>query len=310
MNLVVNLAGTPIGIRLSGKAEKAAPFCESYFRGFLSETGDIRARITVSVLNIAHRERPLPGAEEDPLFEKLLQTPLVAAWLRESGWSEEAFPMGETTVCSFCQGGLLLFDPGTAGGHIFLLREDRLWLQPIHRLLWMYFAQVLAEEGGCFIHAAALARDGEGFLFMGDSGAGKSTLAALSRECTVLSDDGPILRKRAGVYRLFPSPYHQGEDSSILENGGTARGTPLRGLYFLAKNEKGSLEKVTRSRAISRIITRHIHFFPYLSAGAKKALFDLFFEMCHNLDPYELHFNRDQDLWEVITGKVTPRENG
>jgi hypothetical protein len=167
--------------------------------------------------------------------------------------------------------------------------------------MWMYFAQVLGQGGGCFLHGAALQRDGSGYLFLGDSGAGKSTVAGLFNEGVILSDDSPILRSNGNGHWLFPSPFHQlrGRDGFRWES--IPEPVPLTRLFFLVKDQELCLEEVSSKEAFSLIISRHIHFFRYLSREARLLLFDLFHEISHTVPAYYLHFSRHGDVWRVLS---------
>jgi len=297
MKLTVKLASIAIEIDFFGNAEKAMPLCEKYFEGFLHPDQERGSRVEIRVLK-RPKNRLSPWEKvERPIFEQLLPTQDVVTWLRESPEYPEDFLLNEKAICSYCLGGLLLFDPGTAGGRIYLLNQGASCFRPLYRLLWMYFAQVLGEKGGCFVHAAAIVRDGEGHLFIGDSGSGKSTLARNCTGCTVLSDDGPILVRENGECLVFPSPYHQmgpGEDpdKDIIQINGM-----LKGIYFLIKDNQLLLEDVSREEALLMILNRFIHFFPYLSKQAKTGIFDLFFEVCYKIPSYNLYFKKDQDVF-------------
>jgi hypothetical protein len=303
MTLKVNLAGTNINITFLGRAKEALPFFNAYFHDFIALDQEGNANITISLLENPNHGFPVRTNSGNPIFEQLLSTPDVAAWLREVPGYKEDFPISEKTICSFCLDGLLLFDPINAAGRIYLMRQDLLCFRPLYRLFWMYFAQVLGEECSCFLHGAALIKDNEGYLFMGDSGAGKSTIANLCREYTVLSDDSPIFRKQdGGGYRVFPSPFHQMNPSKGLDKDTIAASADVRGLYFLIKDASIYLEEVSKIKAISMIIKRYIHFFSYLSTQARSALFDLLLEACHNIPTRYIHFCRNQDVSQVITG--------
>jgi len=300
MQLTLNLAKMKVTITFFGQAKKVMPWCSQFFRGFLGpvQTGD--AEVVVSILNKPNDRFPFQEKAGSLIVEQLLPTRDVVAWLREVPGYTEDFPIGQKTISSFCQDGLLLFNPGTAAGRMYLLRQGHGYFQPLYRLLWIYLAQVLGEKRGCFVHGAALVKDEDGYLFMGDSGAGKSTVVKLCPECRVFSDDGPIFFSQNGEYRVYPSPYHQMDLGKGLDKEVIQMSAGVKGLYFLIKDDRVFLEKVTKKEAFSMILKRYIHFFPYLSAQAKSALFDLFFEACYKLPMYYLHFGLDEDIRKVI----------
>jgi hypothetical protein len=291
MELTVNLAGTNVTISFLGQAKKAAPWCNHLFRGFVQPGKSEGSQIDVSILKKTNGRFPVRSTARNPVFEQLLPTEDVAAWLREVPGYTEDFPLSEKTISSFCLDGLLLFSPDTAAGRMYLLKQGPGCFQPLYRLLWMYFAQVLGEKRGCFVHAAALVKDEAGYLFLGDSGAGKSTFVKLCPEYRVLSDDGPIITNRDGECQVYPSPYHQMDFERGLEDEVLQMSARIRGLYFLIKDARPFLERVSKKEAFSMILKRHIHFFPYLSAQAKSALFDLFFKVCYELPTYYFRFS-------------------
>lgn len=299
----MSLANTNITITLLDQAKEGAPFCDLYFRDFFYQDHSEAARVKVSVSGKGNNGFPLSAREQERVFEQLLPPKEVAAWFRDTLKHTGDFPIQEKTICSFCLGGLLLFDPETARGHIYLLRQGARRLQPLYRIFWIYFAQVLGEQHCCFVHCAALAKDREGALFFGDSGAGKSTLASNSAGCLVFSDDSPIFGRHNGEYHVFPSPYHQLDMSGGLKKEIIGQNARVRGLYFLTRDDRVHLERISKRMAISMIIKRYIHFFPYLSPEAKSALFDLFFEACHTLPAYHFHVDRGQDVPGVITDR-------
>jgi hypothetical protein len=299
MELTVNLAGTKIDIIFADRSNNAIPLCNQYFRNFIHPDRGKSAAVKISVLEKANSRLPVQETGGEPIFEQLLSTPDVIQWLREVRQYKEDFPMDATTICSFCMDGLLLFSPETATGHIYLLKQGPTVFRPLHRLLWMYFAQVLGEKGACFVHAAALTGKVGGHLFFGDSGAGKSTLAGACESDTVISDDSPVFRKRNGKCHVFPSPYHQLDRLEIL-NKHPDICAEVKGLYFLIKDDNVSISKISKEKAVSMIIKRYILFFHYLSPRAKRLLFDLFLEACHNLHTNYLHYLPGRDVWSVI----------
>jgi len=300
MKLAIRIADTTISITFLGEAERAVPLCEQYFRGFLHPAEIADAEIKVSILKNANGYSTRGGKAGNPHFEQQLISREVFAWLSRSPDYEEGFPENEATIASSCLDGLLLFDPDTAAGRIYLLNEGPECFRPLHRLLWMYLAQVLGERNACFMHSAALVKEGKGYLFLGDSGAGKSSLSKISDGAVVLSDDSPILGKRNGDALVFPSPFHQLNPSKGLDKEAIGVSARVEGLYFLSKDEKLYLDGVSRKEAVSMILKRYILFFPYLSGRAKSALFDLILELCHRLPIHNLHFCLDQDVWGLI----------
>ena len=307
MNLTLAIADTRVKITFLGQAERAVPLCREYFRDFLRPRAIADAEIKISILKNINGHS-LPGGESgNSYFEQRLNSRDVFSWLSQFPEYEKGFPEYETTLASSCLDSLLLFDPDTAAGRIYLLKQGHECFRPLHRLLWMYLAQVLGEKRSCFIHSAALVQDGKGYLFLGDSGAGKSSLAKVSDQAIVLSDDSPILGKQNGDYMVFSSPFHQMKPLLGWNKEAIGRSAIVKGLYFLAKDDRLYLDRISRKEAVSKILKRYILFFPYISGRAKSALFDLVLELCHRLPIHNLHFCLDQDVWGLVAG---PRVGG
>jgi hypothetical protein len=171
----------------------------------------------------------------------------------------------------------------------------------LHELLWIALAQLLAERGICFLHAAALAKNGEGRLFLGDSGAGKSTAAGNCPGCTVLSDDAPLFSAEGEGFRLFPSPYHQLGFGQQLPSEAYRAGTRATGLFFLVQGGETGIRPLGRREALPRLLLRDIHFIRYFSPRARRWMFELCYRACDVLSSYELCFRERDDVWDVAT---------
>ena len=304
MKLVLNIAKTNVVINFTDQTDKARLLCTRFFRGFIKSDKRLNAEAELSVLRRPVNRRYIKKIAGGRVFEKLIPVQDIAEWLKDIHGHRIDFPLNEKTICSFCLNGLLLFDTKTSAGRIYLLKEGDGFSQPLYRLIWIYLSQVLGERRGCFIHAAALVKDGKGHLFIGDSGSGKSSIAReLGQEYQVFSDDSPILCSENGKQRLYPSPYHQMDPSNGLDEKVLKMSAEIRGFYFLVKDKKVFLDRVSRQETFSMILMKYIHFFHYLSTKAKTSLFDLFFDACYKLPAYYLHFQLDKDLWKVINTK-------
>lgn len=303
MKMTVSLAGTNITLNFTDQLKTIRSFCEYFFRGFIRT--DLKGTVEVRLSALTETGQDLPAGtliRNQPL-ERLLPPGEVKAWLDRSPGYTGSFPVNETTLCSLSREGLLLYNPETSDGHIYFFKPARDSLHSFHRLLWIYFAQVLGEKGGCFLHAAALAKGKKGTLFLGDSGAGKSTIAGLCPEWTVFSDDGPIFFKRNDEYMVYPSPYQQIDLLRGLNKETIHMEARVMGLYFLIKDRRPFLETLLKKDAFSMILNRHIHFFPFLSVRAKITLFDLFFRVCDIIPLYNLHFTKNRGVREVMSDK-------
>jgi hypothetical protein len=300
MKLTIGIADTIITINLLGQTKESVHICREYFKDFLCPGQGRDAEIKVSILKNLNNNSPVKKRGRNRVFEQRLSTKDLMEWFSKFPWYINEFPINEGTISSFCQDGLLLFNPESSDGWIYLLKDGPGCFRPIYRLFWMYLAQVLGERKGCFVHSAALVKDGKAYIFLGESGAGKSSLARACPGTDVFSDDSPVLCERDGEYLVFPSPFHQLDPSQGLNKDVIGLNARIEGFYFLSKDNRTYLESVSKREAISLIINRHILFFQYLSARARSHLFELFFDACDKIPYYNLHFCMDNDIWGAV----------
>jgi len=306
MKMTVSMAGTNITLNIADQIKMIKPFCDHFFKGFTHT--DLQGNVEVRLRTLPDIAKDFPAGTLIPSqpLERLLPPDEVKTWLNKSPGYTENFQINETTICSLSRDGLLLFNPETSDGQIYFFRSAQDSFYSLHRLLWIYIAQVLGEKGGCFLHAAALVHGQKGALFLGDSGAGKSTIAGLCPECQVISDDGPIFFEHNGEYMIYPSPYQQIDPLNGLNKEIIQMSARVKNLYFLIKDRQPFLKEVLKKDAFSMILNRHIHYFTFLSARAKTTLFDLFFRVCDIIPMYNLHFTKKPGIWGLISGKPNP----
>ena len=299
MKLAIGIADRVIGINLLGEAEQAVPLFKERFKGYLCPERERDGELKIGLLKYPHKTPQLIKLGQKGFIEQRLPTKNVKAWLEKIPGQAHDFPITETTIASFFLTGLLLFNPESSAGCL-LLRDGKGCLWPVDRLCWMFLAQALGEQRGCFVHSAALARNDRGYLFIGPSGAGKSTLAKTFGGSMVFSDESPVLSERQGDFFLSPSPYRQ--TGALQDPAGSMIGLNARveGIYFILKDRRTYLEKLSKREALAQIMNRHILFIQYLSARARAHLFNLFFDACDRIPLYNLHVCLDEDIWRAI----------
>ena len=145
MELVIHIADTTVKMIFIGQAKRTVPLCREYFRGFLHPAEIVDAEIRVSILKNANGFLPTGEKGEDSSFEQKLISKEVFAWLSRSSDYQGDFPETETTIASSCLDGLLLFDPDTAAGRIYLLNEGMECFRPLHRLLSLRFLSSILD---------------------------------------------------------------------------------------------------------------------------------------------------------------------
>ena len=104
-------------------------------------------------------------------------------------------------------------------------------------------------RGAFFLHSAALAVNGEGFVFTGPCGAGKSTHASLWRKhfgdkVISVNDDKPAVRIIDGVPYICGTPFSGKHDIN------TNVKVPLCGISILCQSKENSISKISAAQAI------------------------------------------------------------
>ena len=99
------------------------------------EGSNENARVEVSVMKMPKGGLPFLKNSENSVCEQLLPAQDVGVWLRDYSGKRMKFPITETIITSYCQGGLLLFNPETREGHIYLLKQGFKRFQCLYRLL-------------------------------------------------------------------------------------------------------------------------------------------------------------------------------
>jgi hypothetical protein len=301
----LELAGTPIRIAFADNTLKTVSMCDERFRGFYRPQGEAAAEIRVRAEeDLVDLSRVEPRVSRR-LREAGLSAAQVSRWLRRNRKSRPgraaapSIDLREGMIGVLRPRGLLLFDAPGSRCDLYLFGPALGCLPALHELLWIALAQLLAERGICFLHAAALAKNGEGHLFLGDSGAGKSTVARNCPGCTVLSDDAPLLSADGETFRLFPSPYHQLEFERESHPEAYRAETRAAALFFLVQGGETRVRPLSRRQALPRLLLRDIHFLRYFSPQARRSMFELCYRACDVLSSYELRFRERDDVWGV-----------
>ena len=108
---------------------------------------------------------------------------------------------------------------------------------------------LLNRDGGLYVHAASVVRDGGALLFLGKSGAGKTTLSGLARSqgAEVLSDDRTALRFVRGRLTAFGTPFHG------TGRHWAARRAPVHGVFFLEHAPETRARRLPLGEAAARL---------------------------------------------------------
>lgn len=210
-----------------------------------------------------------------------------------------------TPVIAF-KNGCLAYRGMSDEGHFLFYNTRRFnnFSGTFYKLFYLFACLVIAEKGGLVVHGTGFDLDGVGALFVGASGAGKTTVASTAPLERVLSDDGPVVRRdKRGDFLIYASPFRQIHAFSDAESDDTKKKSLLRNIYFLNKSDRFDILPRARVQALAEMVLQHIHAFPLMSPHLKKAVFLFVHEIFSSVGIFDLHFRRDDPVWEAILGR-------
>jgi len=121
--------------------------------------------------------------------------------------------------------------------------------------IYRIICRKILKYDAMLMHCAAVAVDGEAYLFTAKSGTGKTTHINLWREkfgerFVVVNGDKPILRIRNGKFYACGTPWRG------KENYGHNIVAPVKAVCILERGEKNEIEKIAPHEAISTVLTQ------------------------------------------------------
>lgn len=144
-------------------------------------------------------------------------------------------------------------------------------------------------------HAAAIEKDGKGYLFSGRSGAGKTTHTRLWQQVlgdsvSSINGDKPLLGFEGDRLMAYGSPW-QGKER--LGNGQSA---PVEAVCFIEKNKENRLERLNTDQVMDRIFYQVL--MPREAAAMEKML-SLVEKMLQAVPCYVLYCRPDEEAVQV-----------
>jgi hypothetical protein len=182
------------------------------------------------------------------------------------------------------------WNPDTSHGHI----RQSCSPYAIDCVLRIVHSLILARQGGFLVHAASAIRGGRAFLFSGVSGAGKTTISRLAPpDATLLTDEISYVRRDGNRYLACGTPF-AGELARVGEN----QSAPLSALFLLEKGLQNSIEPVSATEAIQRLL-RNILFFAD-DPALVEVVFQAACEFASLVPIRRLMFVPDHRVWDII----------
>ena len=164
------------------------------------------------------------------------------------------------------------------------------------RLICYTYSQILALNQGALLHASAVIKGRNAFLFFAHSGGGKSTIANLSRKFCVIGDDVVAVRRIAKKFYAFPTPWIQ-EGFVSLERENSAG---VAAAFFIKKSSRVSIRRILPEEALVRILRGQVHFLSHTPGIAAKDIFYTVSDFVKRVPCYEMGFTRKADPWPKI----------
>jgi hypothetical protein len=175
-------------------------------------------------------------------------------------------------------------------GEIWIDRgKDGGGLPPLFFLDLLLFAYCLSRKRGAIVHAAAVKRGEDAYLFPGPEGCGKSTwsdLAAAVPGCEVLGEDKVILRRDGGNFRVYGSPWNPRPG---FRSPGQGR---LRGIYCLSPAAANRLRPLSPAEARLRLLSSL--FLPFAASAELLAASSLAAALIAAVPVYSFSFRNDE----------------
>ena len=122
------------------------------------------------------------------------------------------------------------------------------------------FHRGLLRHNGIYLHASAVALDGQAYLFSADSGVGKSThtrlwQAEFGEKARIINDDKPALRQLDGVWYAYGTPWCGKDGINLNERA------PVAGVCFMKKAAENRIRRLNSLEAMQKIMTQTTHKF-------------------------------------------------
>jgi hypothetical protein len=163
-----------------------------------------------------------------------------------------------------------------------------------HALMNLFSSFIVYHNWGLLIHSSCVSEKGKAHIFAGQSGAGKSTAAILSYPRNLLSDEATLVKITQEEIQVFNSPFR-----SEIEAEPYSGNLSLASVQILYQALQNKREKVGKSDALFQLMDK-VFFWPH-SQEETRTIMKLMTQLVKNVAVYELHFQKNNTFWELIS---------
>jgi hypothetical protein len=194
-------------------------------------------------------------------------------------------------------GNVVVFNSDYSAGTMYQESVSELFRRFIDQFLVI---NLLSRRDGFLLHASGVVWNGKGICFIGPSGAGKSTLLDLfgkevPRE-SLLNDDRVALRRSAGKWRVFGTPWYG--ESRVSSPAGASLST----LFFIRHSKKNYVRKLSGPEVCRHLMVQAL--VPLWDEEATSNVLSTFEDLISSIPAYELGFLPDESAVSLVKNTV------
>ncbi len=238
----------------------------------------------------------LPDINNHYLGELVYRVPPWAIYRNSDGWTYMVIPpqptdpyINQVAYFNNDYSSVHIYTPGDS-----LFRKGNLTSLTLFPTDQIWLARVFADRQGCYLHAAGMVLEDQGFLFVGHSSAGKSTIVTMLKdEGEILCDDRMIVRRWPEGFRIHGTWSH-GEVPDV--SPGSA---PLRAIFLLEQAPDNQVIPVTDHREIVRTLPFFV-IKPLVTTDWWEKMLDLIAAITREVPVFRLQFDKSGEVRQVI----------
>lgn len=177
-----------------------------------------------------------------------------------------------------------------------LIKNKSLWRMFLDILTKRIRDSVLSYPNIILLHAAACAKNNNGYLFLGPSKSGKTTVTKLLKGYSVLSDDKILIKPKGKKYCLYQLPLLSYESKKLQKNIGAS--IFIDKIFLLRKSSKIQFKKVSRTQALANLLEGSKELNRIFKPDIRK-VFDISYGIAGSIPTYEMYFKKDDSLEDM-----------